>query len=150
MSEKTDSIVRRLFKSGTFLFVGQVFELAISFIAALIIARYLGPTGYGAIAIGVAIVNGALSFLLLGLSGGIARYLPWYDDIRDQRGVVISAFHVTLPVSIAAALALFFGADFVATSLLGDPDISPVLQVFAVAIPFAVVRELSLGVMKGL
>lgn len=150
MSEETDGFVDKIFKSGVLLFVGQILELGLSFAAVIVVARYLGPTGYGAIVIGVTVVNTLLPFVLLGLPTGIARFLPRYEELTDRQDVVLSAFSLPGAVSLFAGAAIFIFADTIAVRIFHDTSVAPVLRIFAIALPFAALRDLSLGVVKGL
>jgi len=88
-------------------FTGVVLELVVSFVAKLLIARYLGPTDYGAVSIGLKLMTATSIFVLVGLDSGIGRYLPRRDDPADRRGVLKSALEIALPVGLLAGVGLF-------------------------------------------
>ena len=151
MSEDTAADrFRNLFKGAGVVFAGTVLELGISFGAQLLIARYLGPTDYGAVAIGVTILTATSIVVIAGLDRGIGRYLPRYDDPEHRRGVLVSAFQVALPLAVLAGGAIFVAADLIAGRVFSDPSVAPVIRVFAVALPFAAVVRLTVGSIRGM
>lgn len=145
-----NSIIRRLFKSGLLLFLGLVLELAISFLAKVLIARLLGPPAYGVATIGITTLSFASTILLLGMNTGVGRFLPRFEDDADRKGVIVSALQLVGAVSVAVAVVVFVFADPIATRLLGAPEATGVLRVAAVGIPFAALMKLSIGVVQGL
>lgn len=144
-----DEPFRKLFTGGSIVFVGEMFGLAISFLATLVIGRLLGPEGYGAIALGSAALATVSTLVLLGMHTGVGRFLPRYDDPERRRGVLVSAFQLVLPLSIVSGGALIVFADPIAASIFGDESVGPVLQVFGLAMPFASVEKLAVGGIQG-
>jgi len=131
-------------------FTGVVLELVVSFVAKLLIARYLGPTDYGAVSIGLKLMTATSIFVLVGLDSGIGRYLPRRDDPADRRGVLKSALEIALPVGLLAGVGLFLTADPIAVRVFHDPAVAPVIRVFSVVLPFAVVFRMAIGGVQGM
>ncbi|MEF8802290.1 MAG: oligosaccharide flippase family protein [Halolamina sp.] len=150
MSEDKNSIVRRLFKSGVLLFAGLALEMAISFLAKVLMARLLGKVDYGVATIGITILSFLSTVLLFGLNSGIGRYLPRYDNPTDRKGIVASGLQIALAGSVTAAIALFVLAEPIAVHVLRAPEATVVVRVAAVGVPFAVLLKLSIGVIQGL
>lgn len=142
--------IRRLFKGAGIVFAGVVLELFVSFLAKLLIARYLGPTDYGAVSIGLKIMTATSIFVLVGLDRGIGRYLPRRDDPSQRRGVLKSALEIALPIGVLAGVGLFLTADLIAVHVFHDAAVAPVIRVFSVVLPFAAVFRLSIGSVQGM
>ena len=145
-----DSAVNTLFKGGAVLFFGLVFDLGISFVAQLLIARYLGAVNYGAISIGTALLTMGSVLVIMGLDTGIARYMPRYDDSAAKQGVVLSGLGLALPTAFVVSFLLIWRAEWLAAVAFDAPETAPVIRVFAAAIPFAAFVRLSLGVVRGM
>lgn len=145
-----DSLVRTLVKSGTLLAVGFALELGISFLAKLVIAQTLEPVQYGAVTVGVTTLGITSTVVLLGLSRGVGRYVPRYDDPAERRGVFVSAFQLAMPLAVGAGLAIVLGADVLARDVFSDPSAAPVLRVFGLAVPLAALVNLTVGSAQGL
>lgn len=145
-----DSFVRNLIKGGGIVFFGLFLELAISFIAKLIVARFLGPVNFGVISIGITTLTIFSAISLLGLNNGIGRYLPRYNDIEHRRGVILSSFQISIPISIIISFLILFFAESIATIFFKEPTATPILRIFAIMIPFATLIKLSIGTIQGL
>jgi len=142
--------IRQIFKGAGIVFAGVVLELVVSFVAKLLIARYLGPTDYGAVSIGLKLMTATSIFVLVGLDSGVGRYLPRRDDPADRRGVLKSALEIALPVGLLAGVGLFLSADLIAVRVFHDPAVAPVIRVFSVVLPFAVVFRMAIGGVQGM
>ncbi|MCX6798217.1 MAG: oligosaccharide flippase family protein, partial [Candidatus Falkowbacteria bacterium] len=68
----------------SWMFLGQIFSLLVSFFVGAWIARYLGPSNYGVLSYVLAFV-GLFSFVAsLGLDGILNRDLVAYPEKRDE------------------------------------------------------------------
>ncbi len=139
-----------LFTSGAILVIGLLFKQFFGFGGRLIIARFLGKVDYGAVALGFTLASTATILIVLGLDNGIGRYLPRYDDQQKRRGVLTSAFQLVLPLSLLAGVTVAFFAEPIARHAFTDPDVAPVIRVFAVTIPLAAFVRLTIGSIRGL
>lgn len=149
MVRSLDSVFRKLFKGGGILFFGFIIELAISFLAKIIIARTLGPVNYGSIYLAMTILTLSSTLCLLGLQNGVARYLPRFDDEGDRRGVLVSAFQIALPIAIITSVFVFAFAPLIASVAFHNPSLTIFIRIFGVMIPFATVTQLSIGGIQG-
>lgn len=150
MTDDTDSNLIAIFTGGGIIFAGLVLKQFIAFAATLIIARGLGPIDYGAVSIGITIMTTLSLITVLGLHTGISRYLPRFDDARQQRGVLVSAFQVALPISIIVGLSVVAFSGLIANSIFNDPALAPILQIFGLVIPFASLLRLCVGGIRGM
>lgn len=149
MAANLDGAFRKLFKGGGLLFLGLVIELGVSFLAKVVIARVLGPVDYGAVSLGVTTLGLLSTLSLLGLHSGIGRYLPRFDSDEDRRGVIVSGFQIGLPVVTFTGMAVAGLANPISTHLFTDPSVAPYIRIFGLAIPFAGLTKLSVGVIRG-
>jgi O-antigen/teichoic acid export membrane protein len=149
MADDSDAFFRSIFKGGSIIFVGFILEMGISFLGKIVVARWLNRTDFGAVAIGSTLLSTMLAFVLLGMNTGVARYLPRFEDEAHRRGVLVSAFQIVVPVSVAVAAGWFVLAEPIATRLFQSRELIPVLRVFALSLPFFVATELVLGAVQG-
>lgn len=149
MSEATRNVFRQLLKGGGLAFVGRVLELGIAFVGAALVARWIGPLDFGAVTLGSAILSTVSSLAMVGLHVGVVRYLPRYNDEQRRRGVLVSAFQITIPIAVVAGLAVVFGADYLSRVAFDNPSLAPVLRIFGLAIPFAVLVEMTVASTQG-
>lgn len=145
----TDSIYRKLVKGSGLVFVGLVFELGFSFFSQLVIARFFGRADYGAISLGITILGFSTTVALLGLNKGIGRNLPMFEEPSERRGVLVSAFQISLPLGILIGSGIFLTAPLLAARVFGDESITIVLRIFGLAVPIAVAMRLIIGAVQG-
>lgn len=149
MNDRQKSSFQKIFSGGAVLFVGLMLEMGISFLAKVVIARFLGPVEYGAVSIAVTIMVMASTFVLFGLDTGVGRYLPRLESAREKRGVVRSAFELSFPVTVLVSGLLFVFAGKIATQVFADPSLSSLIQIGALGIPFVVLTRLAVDVGRG-
>tara|TARA_A100001037_G_scaffold298674_1_gene322843 strand:+ start:28235 stop:29761 length:1527 start_codon:yes stop_codon:yes gene_type:complete len=147
MAQASDSV--SIVSGSSLIFIGTIFELGIAFIAKIFIARYLGVYDYGIVSVGIIVLSISTTFVVLGLHHGVARYLPRFKQASDKRGILLSAFSITTLISLLFAFCLFIFADYVAINVFSNPSFSPVLKVFAGAVPFAAFIRMVIGSMQG-
>jgi O-antigen/teichoic acid export membrane protein len=147
MSSEAEDI-RSVFKSGSVIFLGFVIESLIAFVAKAVAARYLVRADFGTISIGVAAFTLLGGVVLLGMKPGIVRYVPRADTIREHRGYLVSAYHITLAAVGVVSVLLFFIADLVAVQVFHNGDLTPIFHVVAVGLPFSTLASISLGVVR--
>jgi len=149
MADDSQSPLTALLAGGGVLLAGLVVKQGISFLAKVIIARGLGRIDYGAVSLGIAIMTTASLVTILGLHVGVSRYLPRFETEKRRRGVLVSAFQMGLPLSVAVGLAVAAFAPTIATLAFDNPAIAPVIRVFGLAIPFAATVRLAIGGIRG-
>lgn len=150
MSEESDSYVRELFKGGGIVLVGLALELGLSFLAKIVVAQSFTPEEYGAVSIGITLLSIGSTVALLGLNTGVSRYLPRFDTDSRRRGVMVTAFVLTVPASILLAGSVVLVAPRLAGEVFSGPMVLPILVVFAIGIPVEAFVNLTIGVSKGL
>jgi len=110
----------------------------------MIIARWLGTSDYGLISLGYAAMMIGVTLSLVGLLGEIQSFVSFYKGKGDKSGIkgaILGALKISLPLSIIFAIILFFHADWVSTHVFHLPELTPVLRIFSIAIPFSVLAS---------
>ncbi len=100
--------------------------------------------GYGLISLGLAALTMAAALAAIGLPSGITRYISFYKGKEDEgriKGTIISTIKMNLPLSVIFALLLFFGAGWIAIHVFHDANLTPVLRIFSIAVPFLVLAR---------
>jgi O-antigen/teichoic acid export membrane protein len=143
------SLYRTIAKSAGVAFSGRLLELGISFVGAAIVARLIGPSDFGSITIGKTLLSTIGSIVLLGLTTGITRYVPRYNNASDKRGVLVASFQIVVPLSIIVAVGLFVASEWLAAAVFSDQAVAPVIGIFALAIPLSAVTDLGIAASKG-
>ena len=131
------------------LIVGVVVQMGLKFLGRMLIARMFGKVDYGVISLGLAAMTLVTPFVLIGLNMGIGRFLPRYEDAERRRGIIYTAFSISLPLAVFIGAVGAFFSKSLAILIFNDPTIAPVLQIFALTLPFAALMKLCLGVIQG-
>ena len=74
----------------------------------------------------------------------IQRFVSFYKGKGYKgriKGTILCALKISLPLSIIFAVILFFHADWVSIRVSHQPELTPVLRIFAIAIPFSVLAS---------
>ena len=115
------------------------------------VARTVGPESYGQISIGLMVAGIGITLSSLSLDSAILNYLPKYRHNENEekvRGIVKSAFTLALPASVLLSASIFLSSEFIATAIFESAELTSVIRIFSLAIPFGVVTKISLDVTK--
>ena len=131
--------LRTIAKGAGIGFAGAMFGTAIGYLSRMVIARYLGPEDYGLISLGFAAMMIATVLSLMGLNSGVQRYVAYYKGKGDNgriKGTIVAALKITVPMSLLFMGVVFFGADWISMHIFHEKELTPVLTIFAIGIPF--------------
>ena len=139
-----DVSLRKIAKGAGFALIGTLIGRAFGYGSRIVIARFIGVDGYGLISLGFAALTMAAALAAIGLPSGITRYVSFYkgkEDARRIKGTIISAIKMNFPISVIFALLLFFGADWISIHVFHDANLTPILRIFSIAVPFLVLAR---------
>lgn len=143
-----DQAIRDIVSGAGVIYVGLILQMAIAFLAQVLVARYLSVGDFGGITTGTAILNIGAILGTLGLSEGLTRYLPRIND-DEKVSLVRVAFVVTVPVSLVLGIVCTLGAPYIASEIFGDASVTTSIRIFGAGIPFASVLMLAVGGIRG-
>jgi len=139
-----NSSLKKIAKGAGITFIGFFIGRALGFLSRIVIVRFISVGDYGLINLGFAVMSIVATFSLLGLTAGISRYVPFYKGKGDERrikGTIVSALLLSFPVSLILASIIFIGSNWVALNVFKEPELTPVLRIFCIAIPFSVISQ---------
>lgn len=149
--------LKKVAKGAGFVFFGMVLSKIISYFYRIFIARGLGPEGYGMIEIGISVISFVWVFSLLGLSGGVERYVSYYKSKNDPsrlKGSIQVAISIAAPIGILSAVILFFLSPVLSPIVSNNPNItlemSWILRIMAIAVPFVMMNAIIRLCLRGL
>ncbi|MFC6795391.1 flippase [Halobaculum halobium] len=108
-----------------------------------------GRVDFGIVSIGMTLMTIVATVVLAGLHTGVGRYIPRSDTPRERNGVIISALHIVIPLSVVAAVVLAVFSTPLAEALLNDQKLRWVIIAFAVGVPFNTVVRFANGTIQG-
>lgn len=131
-------------------FGGRLVKLLLGVLSQIVMARLLGPTGYGGVVIAQVVIGVGALVATLGLDSGLTRFVPYHeDDPSKARGVVRAGLGVGLATGVVVGVAMFVAAPTVAVRVFDDAALTPLLRIAAVAVPFGVMSQVGGAVARG-
>lgn len=152
ISKSLDQNVMLTAKGGGIIFSGKLFVYVSGFFTAFILARLLGAEQYGLYKLALTTIAIASSLSLMGLDLGLIRYVSIFSNRKDQSrlwGTLQLGIGVPLLLSLFASVVVFFLADFIAVRAFHDPDLTPLLRLACLIIPFITINKLFNSTTKG-
>ncbi len=139
-------------KGGGYIAGGTFFAFAARFGIAFILARSLGAQDYGlyVLAVSAASLFGGVS--MLGLDDAMVRYVAIQEGRRDDAGLwgtLQIGFGLSILFGVVVGAALFVLTRPIAVGLFHEPELTPLLHLLAVVVPFLTLSNLLLGVARG-
>lgn len=138
MSEETNEVAKTIAKNGLIFVIGTIFTVICSYAYRLILARWLGPGEYGVVSLGLAIIGLVSNVISFGLYDGLFRYVSYYrtkNNPEKVKGTFLAVTKLVLPLSVLVGILVFFFSNKIASNLLHNPPLAPILQLLAITIP---------------
>lgn len=131
--------------------MAAVCSKGLAFLAAAVIARWLGKEGFGRLGMIQSTVDVFTVFAGFGLGLASTRAAAYYRESDPQRvGRVIGISGLVAGVTGAlAGLTLCFAAPQMARRLLADPEMATPLRISAIAMFFAAMNSAQMGALAG-
>jgi O-antigen/teichoic acid export membrane protein len=119
--------------------IGGLLGSVAGWIGQLVLARLLGPGGFGSYSIGLAIVGVAAQLSTLGLSSATIYFVARYaqEDTAKARDVLVQSVGASLFAGLMAGGLLFLFSPMVAKYFLHRPELAPMIRIFALSIGFS-------------
>lgn len=147
-----DKSLQKIAKGAGFVIIGTIIGRVFGYSSRIIIARFLGAADYGLITLGFAGMSIFATFSLVGMLQGIIRYVSFYKGNEDKeriKGTIISSLKITLPLSLFFAFILFYKADWISINVFKDANLTAILKIFSIGIPFWVLAKNFLSCIVG-
>ena len=121
--------------------IASAFRIVATLAVQAALARLLGPSEFGAFALGLLVVGVAGYFSDVGLATGLVQRRRVTDD--DVRFV----FTLNLAISLAVASVVFFGAGFLAAAF-DKPEMADVFRAFSPVLVFNALASVSVSLLR--
>ena len=137
--EHLNESLRKIAKGAGIGFTGAFIGTALGYLSRMFIARFLGPSDYGLISLSFVILSIAATFSLMGFNMGVQRFVSFYKGKGDDgriKGTILGGLKICFLLSLILAFIIFFYADGISIHVFHSPELTPVLRIFTIAIPF--------------
>ena len=140
-------------KGGGIAFAGRVFTWSARLGLAVLLARVLGADEYGLYNLALTVATVVASFPSLGLDSALVRFVAVYasrGDAARLRGSLQIGIVLPLALGLLAGLALFLGAELIATGVMHDARLTPLIQIASLLVPALVANRQLAAALQGL
>ena len=130
---------QKLAKGAGLSFAGQIISTAFKFFTQISLAWLLGAKLFGIYTLGLVIYQVGDMFARIGLEIGAVRYVSIHYGSGDKqrlKGVLLQAIGLPFINGIVLGTAIFLGSDVIAQRVFNNPELVPIIRMFAIAIPF--------------
>jgi O-antigen/teichoic acid export membrane protein len=152
MSEIVNESLRKIAKGTGIVFTGTIIGLFLGFAGRIVLVRYTTQSEYGIYCLAFTVVSIFVVISTLGLGEGSTRYIACFrgkGEDGNVRGVISSSIKIVLVASVAIAAISFFVSDFISVNIFHTPELSTVLKIFSIAIPFTVLINVFIAIFRG-
>lgn len=125
---------------------------ALEYLIQGFLAAHLGPNDFGIFNLGFQISEIVFTFAILAMPGAVTYFIPLLKatgDFEQINRMVNFSIWLSFLVSIVVAGILFLTAHPIATLLFEEPGLSPVIRLFALALPTYVLSAVLVGGLRG-
>ena len=139
-------------RGGGIVFVGKLFAWGTRFALAVLLARILKADEYGLYNLALTVATVAASFPTLGLDAAIVRYTAVFASRKDH-GSVLGTLQLGIGVpavlSVIAAIGVMLASGPIATDLMHEPGLAPLLVIVSLMIPATVLNRQLAATLQG-
>ena len=123
-----------LVKSTIILLIGGTITKILSMLIKIVLSRILGTEGVGTYMMLMPTFTFLISLASLGLPSAISKLVA--EDKRNNKNLVFSIIPVTMTFDIVIIFTVIFLSDFIATTLLHNPDYKYPIIAMGLVLPF--------------
>ncbi len=137
--------LRKIAKGAGIGITGTFFGTALGYLSRMVIARFLGPEDYGFVSLGFVVMTIAATLSLAGFNAGVQRYVSFYkgkDDDGRIKGTILGALKISFPLSLVLSFIIFFYADWISINVFHEPNLTRILRIFTIGVPFWVLTTI--------
>ncbi|MCB0464736.1 MAG: O-antigen translocase [Aequorivita sp.] len=126
-------------------------RLVISLFIQRLLAEIVGEAGIAKIGSLRNLLEMLGSFASVGMFSGVVKYVAEYKDDKEQLQKLFSTtFVFTVLGTIVVSTVLFFGADYLSTTIFNSSDYIYLIKLLAVVVPFISMYRVFNGIVNGL
>jgi len=127
-------LTKQVAKGGGISLLGQFGGKVIKFLFEIFLTNIFGVRDYGLYSLGI-----SQSFSQLGLHNGVVRFGSIYYGEKDRsklKGTILVSLILSFSAGIVFGLLLYFSADLISKSFFHEPELSRILKLFSISLPF--------------
>ncbi len=148
--DELNAALQKVARGTGIIFFGGMVAAFIGFISKTLVARSFERSQYGTFNLALTVISIGAIIALMGLPSGLPREISKYksEDRERVKHLISAALWVAVPSSIAVAGVYLLIAPYI-SSLLNDPNLTGVLRVVDLSLPFMAVSSIMVSVSRG-
>jgi len=148
---ETTKTKETIVKGAIFVILGLLISKIFNYAYHIIIARGTGPTEYGNLSIGIAVISIIGLIGAMGLHSGAERFIGYYKQKPEKtRKIITTTLSIATLTSIILGIIVWISSEIIAKEIFHNKELVILLKIFAAGIPLYAIKELSLGIFRGL
>ena len=133
--------------------VGMIAGSIAGFLSSILLARYLGSSEYGELALTLSVLNVLVIFTALGFEFALNKYIPVFlceNNPAGIRSLVRKLTWMKVAVSLALSVFILLAADLIAAYLFQKPELGAYLRVLCLMVLPYSLESIYRGLLTGL
>lgn len=143
-------ILNKIGKGATIYVIGMAFSKLFGFFYKVLVAR-TGPYSYGLLSLGIGVFGFFGIIATMGLDLGVMKFVAYYREKADNqrvKGIITSALKISFTLALLLSFIGFMLAETIALKIFHNPDLTIVLRIFMLIVPFEALRKIFISATK--
>lgn len=151
LEESVDDILGKVVKGTGIILFGTILGLLVSFVAKIIIIRYITQSQYGIYQQAITVVSIFTTIAGLGLKGGVTRQISYYreKDSSKVSAYIGSSLVVGLVSSLIFSAFIYLFAKPIAYNFFQDSNLVFPLRVVSFSLPMVLLGGIFVSILRG-
>ena len=141
----------RIVKTSAFVFIAVMLSKVLGYAYKIVIARYFDAEVYGLFSLSMIVIGIAVSIAGVGLFEGLVRQISIYRGQKETKSIISLVYRSKNFLIISGFVLfgiVFLSADLISIKLFHEPRLTIFIQVMSLAIPFILLANLFLSVLR--
>ncbi|MCD1294871.1 hypothetical protein CUJ83_07650 [Methanocella sp. CWC-04] len=152
MQKTLSDSLQNIVKGTAIIFIGVFISLMLNFIIRIILVRSTTQDEYGIYTLAITLVTMTSTLSMLGLDEGAARFIAYFtgkSDNSNVKDIIYTSIKLVLITSIASTMIFFIFSEFISVQVFHSPELSNILKIASITVPFMVLTGMLLSIMRG-
>ncbi|WP_062053293.1 oligosaccharide flippase family protein [Aquimarina longa] len=143
--------LKELIRNSFWSLLGGIISKVTLFIAWVMVAKILGKEGNGQVGIVKSTINMFVLFVGSGIGLTVTKYIPQLlsENLHRINKIISLSFVVSIIVGLFLSSVLFFGAEFLSTTILNSPSLVITLKISAFLLFLNAINGVLSGSLQG-
>ncbi|MFC1893958.1 flippase [Chloroflexota bacterium] len=152
MAEIADKSLHKIAKGTGIVLFGTIVGMFLGFGGRIMLARLFSTSDYGIYSLALVIFNIVAVVSTLGFQQGTTRQIAYYrgkGESRKTQVVVTSSLQIVIIASLSLSTFLFITSDIISVNIFHEPELSPTIKIFSIAVPFFSLINIFVSIFAG-